>query len=333
MGSSSSKPHPVKSQWFPEFSETLPSLENKVVAITGCTSGTGLVAAKTAARKGASAVVMLNRSSERATAAEQAVKDVAAEGTTVETVSCDLQSFESVKEAAATVLKKYPAVDVLCNNAGVMALDDYATKDGYDVQMQTNHLSHFLLTSKLMPALTKASELRGQARIVNHTSLARKGGALDAKYYGRNGGNLGGNGSFMFTGAKWDRYHQSKLANVVFTLALTDKLKDANSKVISTMAAPGLAATNLQVTTSQTGGMGFVSMGLMRLSQSAEDGTMPLLTACFMPGESGTFWEPSNRGNSVGPAAIYELDKVCMDTEARKILWDTSEEACGKFAI
>lgn len=275
MGSSSSKPHPIESQWFPEFSEKLPSLENKVIAITGCTSGTGLVAAKTAAIKGASAIVMLNRKSERATAAEQAVKEVAAEGTTVETVSCDLQSFESVKEAAAIVLKKYPAIDVLCNNAGVMALDDYGTGDGYDVQMQTNHLSHFLLTNKLMPALTKASQLRGQARIVNHTSLARKGGALDAKFYGRNGGNLGGNRAFMFTGAKWDRYHQSKLANVVFTFALTDKLKEANSKVISTMAAPGFAATNLATTTNESGGIGNMTMGLItKFSQSAEDGTV-----------------------------------------------------------
>lgn len=87
---------------------------------------------------------MLNRSSARAEAAQTTVKDVAdASKTTIDSIACDLQDFASVREAAATIKKNYSEVDVLCNNAGVMALPDKATKDGYDVQMQTNHLSHF----------------------------------------------------------------------------------------------------------------------------------------------------------------------------------------------
>ena len=183
--------------------------------------------------------------------------------------------------------------------------------------MQTNHLSHFLLTKELLPLLNKAAELKGEARIVNHTSGARSypSTPLQAKYYGKNGGNLGGNGnSMLFGGARWERYHQvtfrarlaadcgrlfhisfscvdgnrnthlstdlsgdlctlfetirscavaigrcltlrlcsvsreqSKLANAVFTVALHEKLQAAGSRVKVLVAAPGLAATNLQV--------------------------------------------------------------------------------------
>lgn len=134
MGLSGSKP--VK--YLPAFEAQLPSLEGKTVAIAGCTSGTGLVAAKVTARKGADAVLMLNRPSDRATQAEAAVRAEIPPGakTRVETIPCDLQSFESVQQAADHIKRTYKAVDVLCNNAGIMAMDDVATKDGCDCQMQ-----------------------------------------------------------------------------------------------------------------------------------------------------------------------------------------------------
>ena len=135
---------------------------------------------------------------------------------------------------------KYPnGLNVLCNNAGVMALKDQATKDGYDVQMQTNHLSHFLLTKELLPLLETAANRDGEARIVNQSSLARRGPPLKQKYFGKNGGNLGGNGnSVVFNGARWVRYHQTKLANLVFTYALQQKLEAKGSKVKAIVAHP-----------------------------------------------------------------------------------------------
>ena len=120
-------------------------------------------------------------------------------------VDCDLTDFDAVRKAAGIVAAatKESGIDVLCNNAGVMALADKATKDGYDIQMQTNHLSHFLLTRELYPALQKAVELRGEARIVNHSSFARNGPPGTKlttentyEYLGKNGGNLGGDGAF-----------------------------------------------------------------------------------------------------------------------------------------
>jgi NAD(P)-dependent dehydrogenase (short-subunit alcohol dehydrogenase family) len=337
MGVSTSKPHPIESKWFPEFEEKLPSLEGKTVAITGCTSGTGLVVAKTCVKKQAKNVLMLNRSSDRATKAEEEVKTLVKDGqdTHVETIPCDLQDFESVREAARTIKSKYEAVDVLCNNAGVMALDDIATKDGYDVQSQTNHLSHFLLTKELFPLLKRAGELRGEARIVHHSSMARMGPPLEAKYFEKNGGNLGGDGnSVFFGGAKWKRYHQTKLANTVMTVELAKRLEGTSTGIKAAVAAPGLAATNLQVTTAQTGGMSGSSMWIMRMAQSAEDGSMPILAACFDPStSSGDMWEPSLRGKMVGPAVKVKHDKNSLDPEQGKMLWEKSEAAVGKFEI
>lgn len=324
MGTSGSK----VSKHYDAFESSLPSLVDKNVAITGCTSGTGLIAAKCAARKGAAHVLMLNRPSARAEAAEQMVKaeikDISK--TVVETIACDLQDFDSVRQCAKTIHSKFNRIDVLCNNAGVMALEDVATKDGYDVQMQTNHLSHFLLTSMLMPLLKNAPN----GRIVHHSSMARNGGDLKKEYFGRNGGSLGGNGnSMLFGGARWERYHQTKLANYVMTAALADKL--SGTSMLALCAAPGFANTNLQATTSKDGGMGS-GMWIMRFAQSAEDGAMPLIHAMFGENVSnGDFYEP--KGGWSGVPTKYPLKAQALDEKQKKLLWEASEEACGPFGL
>eukprot|EP00934_Nitzschia_sp_Nitz4_P003182 Nitzschia sp. Nitz4//scaffold60_size111251//110751//111740//NITZ4_004169-RA/size111251-processed-gene-0.49-mRNA-1//-1//CDS//3329555630//3172//frame0 len=328
----SEQPHPVETKWFHEFVKEIPYLSGKTVVITGTTSGTGFIVARTAIRKGADNVLLVNRLSERASKAEAELK-AEPNAKNVETIPCDLQDLSSVQKAADAIKAKYDSVDVLCNNAGVMALEDKATKDGYDVQMQTNHLSHFLLTKELYPLLKKAAELRGSARIANHSSGARSYPTtpLKEEYFGKNGGNLGGNGSSMIMGgARWERYHQTKLANAVFTMALNDHLGE-DSKILAACAEPGLAATNLQVTTNSTGGMGS-GMWIMYFSQSAEDGSMPILSACFSPEtKTGTIWAPYY-GMS-GPATQSAIDKLSSKPEFRELLWNASEEACGKFEV
>ena len=130
-------------------------MSGKVVAVTGTTSGTGYVCARELAKLGAT-VLLLNRPSKRS---ERALADLKQEvpAGNFEAIACDLQDFESVRSAATTIRSKFDVLDVLCNNAGVMALPDQATKDGYDVQMQTNAIAPFLLTKELFPLLRKPS--------------------------------------------------------------------------------------------------------------------------------------------------------------------------------
>ena len=141
-------------------------------------------------------------------------------------VDCDLTDFDAVRKAAGIVAAatRESGLDCLCNNAGVMALADKATTNGYDIQMQTNHLSHFLLTRELHPALQKAVELRGEARIVNHSSFARNGPPGTKlttentyEYLGKNGGNLGGDGASTTVRKSTTRHRADEIASMAYT--------------------------------------------------------------------------------------------------------------------
>lgn len=242
---------PPPSRYYDEVVETLPRLDGLTVAVTGSTSGTGEVYARTAGRLGAR-VIVLNRPSARADAATDRLRDGGAD---VVPVACDLQSFESVRDAGEQVRAVAAGgLDVLCNNAGVMGLPDQATSDGCDVQMQTNHLSHFLLTSLLWPALQQGADARGRARVVSHSSGARRGPALKAEYFERRGGHLGGDGFPGF--GKWRRYQQSKLANLLFSYALLERMpaEDQARGIQVLTAHPGPTNSGLQAKTGRAGG-------------------------------------------------------------------------------
>lgn len=303
-------------------------MTGKVVAITGTTSGTGYVCARELAKQGAS-VILLNRESSRSANALQNLQAEVPEGK-FEAVVCDLQNFESVRNAAQQIAANYPVVDVLVNNAGVMALKDQATGDGYDVQIQTNVLSHFLLTKELFPLMKNSP----QARIVNHSSMARLGGPLKEEYFEARGGNLGGDGTeeenSSFRGPRWERYHQTKLANANFTYGLKNKLEAANiSNVIPLLAHPGLALTQLQVTTSADGGMDNNS-GFMSQAQSAEDGATGIIRACIDPeSKAGDFYGPT--AGWKGYPDLLAPEELLLDESNIQINWNGCEKAVGEF--
>ena len=324
-----SKPS-IVSKHYPAFLDALPSQEGKIVAITGTTSGTGFAAARAAAQLGAR-VLLLNRTSPRASASLAALREAVPDAE-LHAVVCDLQSFASVREASQRIHELCPdGLDVLCNNAGVMALEDIATNDGFDVQMQTNHLSHFLLTKLLWPLLEQAED----GRVVNHSSVARLSvRRLEARYLGKNGGNLGGNSSSMlFGGARWVRYGQTKIANAAFTAALHERIQRSGSSVKALVAHPGLANTELQVTTIKHGGMGSLFTGLMmRTSQSSEDGALGILSGMFLPeAQSGQFWGPGSGMMAMkGPAVSFSLEPRYDNPETRDMLWSMSCDAIGE---
>jgi len=226
-----------------------------------------------------------------------------------------------------------------------MATPDEATTDGYDTQMQTNHLSHFLLTKELYPLLEKqAAEFESSddgvdaPRIVNHSSIGRDhtlNGGLERKYFKKNGGNLGGNSIGMMKGACFHRYFQTKLANSVFTYALHDKLRAKSSKVRAVCAHPGVSDTNLGTHMN----LGWFVNAAMKLFtplmvQTPEDGACGLMLGMMRPdAASGTLYGPKNSGYKgwpvPNPPKPYETDP-----EAIQMLWTTSEDAIGaKFDL
>ncbi|NQV49399.1 MAG: SDR family NAD(P)-dependent oxidoreductase [Candidatus Marinimicrobia bacterium] len=324
----------IKIVYYDDIAQKLPSLAGKTIAITGTTSGTGNIAAQTLANKGAR-LILLNRASQRSTESLQALKSKYSTAEFIP-VDCDLQSFASVRKAAIEVAAICTdGLNVLCNNAGVMALKDEATADGFDVQMQTNHLSHFLLTKLLMPYLEIAAEKNGEARIVNHSSVARFGKNLQAKYLEKKGGNLGGDGSRMmpFPGGRWVRYQQTKLANAAFTASLHEKLHANNSKIKALVAHPGLATTNLQQTTVGDGGMGSWFTGLfMKSGQSQEDGAIGIIKCMADPdAKSGDFIGPgAGRMAMKGPVVTFALEDFYNNIETRELLWSKSCEAIAE---
>lgn len=306
-------------------------MTGKVVAITGTTSGTGYIAARELAKKGAR-VLLLNRESERSRSALIKLKEEVSNGD-FKQIDCDLQSRESVQNAIDTIKEHCGVVDVLCNNAGVMALKDYATVDGYDVQMQTNVLSHFQLFKGLVPLLKKSA----QARVVNHTSMARLGGPLEPKYFGQNGGDLGGdemdpNINSGLSGGRWERYHQSKLANFVFTYAIKQKCAEKNiNNIISVAAHPGLARTNLQFTTAESGGIEADSPFMLSNAQSAEDGATGILRGCMdINAKSGDFYGPQEWSGFPGELAP-ESELICQSNI--DIFWEGCESAVGRAEL
>mmetsp|Transcript_14289 Transcript_14289/g.36302 ORF Transcript_14289/g.36302 Transcript_14289/m.36302 type:complete len:511 (+) Transcript_14289:2-1534(+) len=240
------------------------SAAGKVIAITGCTSGAGLVAAQAAAQLGARGVLLLNRPSQRAIEAEAAVRALAPAGCVVRTVLCDLTRLSSVRAAAAelrSILGGEPeegdgdasggllgvgslaglGLDVLACTAAKAPQTEAITGDGFDVQMQINHLGHFVLVGECMPLLHQAAALRGSARVVLVTSILRfwPPHPLDARYFEQlvSCKQLGGDGAApLLAGAMWRRQQQSRLATAVFADALAELLTGENSPVFAVSA-------------------------------------------------------------------------------------------------
>jgi len=333
---------------YSKFDKTLPDVSGKVFAITGTTSGTGFIAAKTVASHGGE-VLLLNRPSSRSVASLEKLKEAVPEGKFV-AIDCDLQDFGSVKSACETIKSKYTALYCLSNNAGIMATNDEITSDGFDKQMQTNHLSHFLLTKELFPLLLASAKEIGDARIVQHSSLARDmttNSKLEEPFLKKyeKDGSLGGDdrsgmNDMTMKGPQWERYKHSKLANSVFNHALTDKIKassdPAASKILSTAAHPGISATNL-ADHLKAGGKIVQFIGAVVEAiflQSAEDGAMGLLKGMMDAPENieaGVLYGPKS---VTGYAVALPPKPHETDPKAKDMLWKMSEDAIGaKFVI
>ena len=291
--------------------ENLPDQPGKTFVVTGANSGIGLEAARVLAGKGARLVLAVRRPS----AGEEAAEMIRAEtpGADVRTEECDLSDLSSIERCAARITEQIGPVDVLINNAGIMAVPYGTTADGHERQLGTNHLGHFALTGRLLPRLLESED----ARVVTVSSDAHRFGRLDPK-------NLDGERY-----RRWGAYGRSKLANLLFAYELDRKARRTGSPLRSIACHPGYAATELQGRAAREQGKSdrFWRLGHL-LAQSAADGALPTLRAATDPeAEGGSYFGPAKiRG---GPAVVVRSNARSHDTQLAGRLWDVSEQLTG----
>jgi len=318
------------------------SLAGKTFAITGSSRGLGFVLAKRIAERGGN-LILLNRKSAHTDEARATIQKLATASAAggkaafVTAVDCDLCDFASVRRAAADVRREIErtssTLDCLVLNAGLMAILDVRTKDGYDTQMQANHLSHFLLTSLLMDLLEKAASSHGEARVVSHSSGARHSPdeVLRAEGFEKEWAAESKSAGDTNTMSKWVRYQQSKRANLAFTYALADVTARSGGKVKALCAHPGATNSGLQSHTNAASFMDRFVNGLAVVAgQSTEDGCLGLSLAAVKEGvNNGDFFGPKG---ITGTGCLLPSERewgAGYDQAQLAMLWEKSVAATG----
>jgi NAD(P)-dependent dehydrogenase (short-subunit alcohol dehydrogenase family) len=294
----------------------IPDLTGRTAVVTGANGGLGLETARELARNGAH-VVMAARDPGKTAAAEASIRD-ALPNASLRTVPLDLGSLKSVREAAEAILADHDTIDVLVNNAGVMAIPERRTEDGFEMQFGVNHLGHFALTAHLLPALLRAE----RARIVSVTSTAHHMGfPVDPK-------NPHLDGSY----GEWKAYGQSKLANFHFALGLQRKLEKSGAKAESLVAHPGLSDTDLQSKSVEETDGGFIQRFFLGLAHSTgmspAQGALSQLRAATDGGaKGGEFYGPL--WVNFGPPVAKPVLRILGMERAIDRLWEVSERETG----
>lgn len=294
----------------------IPDQAGRTAVVTGANGGLGLATARALAAAGAR-VVIAARNQKRAAEAMSRIRDGVPEAR-LSLVELDLGSLDSVQRAAKEILAAHERIDLLVNNAGVMGIPESRTADGFEMQFGVDHLGHFALTARLLPALLKAPA----ARVVTVTSTAHHmGRAVDP-----DNSNLDGRYG------PWRAYGQAKLANFHFGLGLDRKLRDAGAPAASLIAHPGLSNTELQaVSVEETGGglsQRFFLMLARTVGMSPGEGALSQLRAATDPGaKGGEFYGPLFV-NSGPPVRKPVLRRLGM-SRAIERLWQVSERETG----
>ncbi|WP_330304433.1 MULTISPECIES: oxidoreductase [unclassified Streptomyces] len=295
--------------------DDIPDQSGRTAVVTGANSGIGYVTARELARKGARVVLACRSEVRGAEAGDRIVTEVP--GADVEFVRLDLGELGSVLEFADRYA--YGRLDLLVNNAGVMALPHGRTADGFETQFGVNHLGHFALTGLLMPALLATPG----ARVVNVASMVHALSNID----------IDDLNSERRPYRKWIAYARSKTANLLFTHELARRLDAVGSDVVVAAAHPGYASTNLQAAgprlEGRKGAERFMEIGNRFFGQSAEAGALPTLYAATAPGvRPDSFTGPSFAMWRGAPAKSWRA-RWTLDDTAGERLWAASEQLTG----
>lgn len=302
--------------WTPE---RLSDLSDKTIVITGGNSGLGLEAAKILCEKGAR-VVITSRNEGKGRDAVSSVSAVAPRAR-IELVLLDLADADSVSAATTTIAGSCPRIDAIINNAGVMQTPLVRTKEGFELQIATNHLGHFRFDAALYPQVEAAG-----GRFVAVSSVAHKFGriALD---------DLNSEKGYDPTVA----YGQSKLANLMYAFELQRRLAARGASSTAMACHPGYSATNLQ-----SAGVGMEGGSAMFrwlykvsnavLAQTATEGAYPLVLAAADPSaKPGAYYGPTGFQQARGPVGESFVAARARDEEVARKLWELTESLVGPF--
>jgi NAD(P)-dependent dehydrogenase (short-subunit alcohol dehydrogenase family) len=288
----------------------IPNLSGKIAIITGANSGLGYESAVALAAKGAH-VVMACRNPKKA---DQAKTDLLERvpNASVELAALDLSSLASVRAFVEAFKAKHAKLDILMNNAGLMAIPKTTTADGFESQFGVNHLAHFALTGLLLDRLLAAPG----SRVVNVSSQAHTGGRI-------NFDDLQSDKSYSRFGA----YAQSKAANILFTRELQKHLDHAGAPILSVAAHPGFAATNL-LTSGFPPLDGLLGFGARIIGQTAAMGALPQLYAATAPDVQGAEYFGPRRTWRGYPVRLMP-SRYSQDDGIAARLWEVSEQLTG----
>ncbi len=286
----------------------IPEQKNRVIVITGATSGLGKEATRVLANKGAK-IIMAVRNVKKGLDVVNEISKIN-DRSDIIVKELDLASLKSVHRFADEMRREYKQIDTLINNAGIMMCPFSKTDDNFEIQMGTNHLGHFALTGLLMPLIKKGNN----ARIVVTSSIAHKFGNIN------------------FSDINWEKrkyktnraYGDSKIANLYFAYELSRKLKSQNQNIKVTISHPGWTKTELQRHTNLSGLLNNI------FAQHVNMGTQPTLRAATDPtAESGDFYGPAKHFEMHGHPVKVKSNKLSHDKEACSRLWDISEQLTG----
>ena len=294
----------------------VPDQAGRRAIVTGANSGLGFETALALAAKGAQVTLAVRDTAKGDDAAALILSRTPQAA--VEVRRLDLADLASVDEFAWLWREANPeGLDLLINNAGIMAIPRRESAQGYELQLATNHLGHFALTGRLLDAL------RPEGRVVTVSSQAHRMGRIDfddlmaERKYGA-----------------WRAYGQSKLANLLFMRGLAERLARASSAVASVAAHPGYASTHLQAVGPEMRGQGWMNtlMGAANkvLAQSAAMGALPTLYAATFPAiRSGDYVGPDGFGEQRGHPRLVGMTPSARDDAAANRLWAVSEDLTG----
>ncbi len=303
---------PQKEKW---TKADMPSLEGKIIIVTGGNSGLGYESVKAFAEKGAH-VIMTCRNLHKG---EQARKHILhhCNNAKIDVMLLNLMSLKSIRDFVIAFKAKYNRLDVLLNNAGIMKVPYRETEDGIESQHGTNHLGHYALTGLLLDTL----KVTPGARVVNVSSLAHKFGDMDFE-------NLLYKGGIGYSDMK--AYGRSKLENLLFTFELQRFFERNNYQISALAAHPGVSGTNLFNHIGNKAVLKILRPLFKFFVQSPLMGALPQIRASVdMNAKGGDYYGPDGRREMKGHPVKVNASELAQNTEVAAKLWRFSEEITG----